>query len=159
MRARVLPGFLLLLSLAGMAFAAGSGAVPLDRLLPEIRRSTPGTFYDAQGPFMGPDGQMRYRIKWMTPDGRIIWFDADARSGRILGSYGGDNSGRRDERPSGDDGSRDRTDPSRRHFQNDQDFSGQNGNSGWPGSVYDGGNGNRGRSGGEGRRGGRPNGE
>ena len=32
-----------------------------------------------------PDGQPRYRLKWMTPDGRIVWFDADARTGRVLG--------------------------------------------------------------------------
>jgi hypothetical protein len=57
----------------------------LDRILPQIRRTHPGRFYDAEGPWPGPDGQMRYRIKWMMPDGRIVWFDADARSGRLLG--------------------------------------------------------------------------
>ncbi len=65
---------------------------PLDRLLPEVRRSHPGTFYDAEGPFAGPDGEMHYRLKWMTPDGRIVWYDADARTGRVMGS----SSGRRD---------------------------------------------------------------
>lgn len=64
-------------------------AQPLDRLLPEIRRSHPGRFYDAEGPFMGGDGQMHYRIKWMTPDGRVVWLDANARTGRVLGSGGG----------------------------------------------------------------------
>jgi hypothetical protein len=58
----------------------------LDRVLPEIRRTTPGTFYDAEGPFLMPGGQVTYRIKWMTPDGRIVWFYADARSGQVLGS-------------------------------------------------------------------------
>ena len=53
---------------------------PLDRILPEIRREHPGRFYDAEGPFMGGDGQMHYRVKWMTPDGRVVWFDADART-------------------------------------------------------------------------------
>src|SRR5580693_7368735 len=62
---------------------------PLDRILPEIRRNHPGRFYDAEGPFMGSDGQMHYRVKWMTPDGRVVWFDADARTGRVLGSGGG----------------------------------------------------------------------
>lgn len=88
MRARVFPGLFLFLALAFPAVAAERQAEhgpSLDRILPEIRRQTPGTFYDAQGPFIGPDGQARYRIKWMMPDGRIVWFDADARSGRLLG--------------------------------------------------------------------------
>ena len=86
MRTQVISGFLLLLALASPALAEGryAGSPSLGQILPEIRRSTPGTFYDAQGPFPGPDGQARYRIKWMTPDGRIVWFDADARTGRIV---------------------------------------------------------------------------
>ncbi|HVP86054.1 MAG TPA: hypothetical protein VMS78_15135 [Rhizomicrobium sp.] len=62
--------------------------LPLDRLLPDIRRSHPGTFYDAEGPVEGPDGDYRYRLKWMTPEGRIIWLDTDARTGRVLGVEG-----------------------------------------------------------------------
>jgi hypothetical protein len=62
--------------------------LPLDRLLPDIRRSHPGTFYDAEGPIPGPNGDYRYRLKWMTPEGRIIWLDADARTGRVLGVEG-----------------------------------------------------------------------
>ena len=89
MRARILTGLLVMLALAPAAIAAGSGATSLDRILPEIRRHTPGRFFDAQGPFPGPDGRARYRIKWMTPDGRIIWLDADAQSGRVLGIVGG----------------------------------------------------------------------
>lgn len=70
-----------------------SGQVaPLDRILPQIRRNHPGTFYDAQGPFQGADGEMHYRLKWMTPEGRVIWFDANARTGRVLGA----DVGRRD---------------------------------------------------------------
>ena len=61
---------------------------PLDRILPHIRHSRPGTFYDAEGPFRGPDGRMHYRLKWMTPDGRIIWLDTDAGTGRVLGESG-----------------------------------------------------------------------
>ena len=102
MRARVISSFLLLLALASPALAADgryAGSPSLGQILPEIRRSTPGTFYDAQGPFPGPDGQARYRIKWMTPDGRIVWFDADAHTGRIVnrgvGSFYRDD-GRRD---------------------------------------------------------------
>jgi hypothetical protein len=84
--------FLALLGLlAGPALAqhggwrGHGGAVPLDRLLPEIRRSHPGTFYDAEGPSRGPDGQLHYHLKWMTPDGRVIWLDTNARTGRVLG--------------------------------------------------------------------------
>src|SRR5579872_1016348 len=62
---------------------------PLDRLLPLVRREHPGRFFDAEGPFQGADGQMHYRLKWMTPDGRIVWFDANARTGRVLGTGGG----------------------------------------------------------------------
>jgi hypothetical protein len=61
---------------------------PLDRILPGIRRSHPGTFYDAEGPIEGPNGDYRYRLKWMTPEGRIIWLDTDARTGRVLGVEG-----------------------------------------------------------------------
>jgi hypothetical protein len=60
------------------------GVQPLDRLLPGIRRAHPGDFYDAEGPTYGPEGDPHYHLKWMTPDGRIIWFDTDARNGRVL---------------------------------------------------------------------------
>ena len=61
-----------------------AGVQPLDRLLPGIRRAHPGDFYDAEGPTYGPSGDPHYHLKWMTPDGRIIWYDTDARSGRVL---------------------------------------------------------------------------
>jgi hypothetical protein len=155
MRSRLVPGLFLLLALALPAFAAGSGGTSLDRILPEIRRNTPGTFYDAQGPFFGPDGQARYRIKWMTPDGRIVWFDADARSGRVLGPAGGENGGARGGMTNGGNGrdrSQDRSSSGRQHFRNDEDSSGRDGNPGWPGSQ--GGAGNRGRGGSRGDGGG-----
>jgi hypothetical protein len=60
------------------------GVQPLDHLLPGIRRAHPGDFYDAEGPTYGPEGDPHYHLKWMTPDGRIIWFDTDARNGRVL---------------------------------------------------------------------------
>jgi hypothetical protein len=71
---------------------AQGGVQPLDRLLPGIRRSHPGEFYDAEGPTYGPTGDPHYHLKWMTPDGRVIWFDADARSGRVLRSSPGRDS-------------------------------------------------------------------
>src|ERR1700760_3877591 len=65
------------------------GVQPLDRLLPGIRRDHPGNFYDAEGPTYGPQGDPHYHLKWMTPDGRVIWYDADARNGRVLRSSPG----------------------------------------------------------------------
>ncbi|MGA7713215.1 MAG: hypothetical protein WCA81_15020 [Rhizomicrobium sp.] len=142
MRARILLGLLVVLALVPAAMAAGPGATSLDRILPEIRRHTPGTFYDAQGPFPGPDGQARYRIKWMTPDGRIIWFDADAHSGRMLGFVGGGYDRR-------DDQEQDRY--SRQRFRNDGDAPGPFDHSMGHGN-------NRGRDNGHGNGGGRDRG-
>jgi hypothetical protein len=68
------------------------GVQPLDRLLPGIRRQHPGDFYDAEGPTYGPTGDPHYHLKWMTPDGRVIWFDTDARNGRVLRSSPGRDS-------------------------------------------------------------------
>ena len=65
------------------------GVMPLDRILPGIRRDYPGEFYDADGPTPGPDGLEHYHLKWMTPDGRIEWLDTDARTGRVLGAAPG----------------------------------------------------------------------
>jgi hypothetical protein len=68
------------------------GVQPLDRILPQISRTHPGRFYDADGPTPGPDGGMHYHLKWMTPDGRIEWLDTDARTGRVLGTSPGRDS-------------------------------------------------------------------
>src|SRR5215469_15934721 len=86
-------GFVLLVAalaigLSGPALAQGQrapGVQPLDRILPEVRRSHPGEFYDADGPTPGPGGSEHYHLKWMNPDGRIEWLDTDARTGRVLG--------------------------------------------------------------------------
>jgi hypothetical protein len=72
--------------------AYSDGVQPLDRLLPGIRRAHPGDFYDAEGPTYGPSGDPHYHLKWMTPDGRVIWYDTDARSGRVLRSAPGRDS-------------------------------------------------------------------
>jgi hypothetical protein len=64
--------------------AQPQGAQPLDRLLPEIRRSHPGRFLDAE-PGASESGSPRYRLRWLTPEGRVIWLDADARTGRVMG--------------------------------------------------------------------------
>ena len=93
-------GFVLLVAalaigLSGPALAQAPrapGVQPLDRILPEVRRSHPGQFYDADGPTPGPGGSEHYHLKWLTPDGRIEWLDTDARTGRVLGrSPGRDN--------------------------------------------------------------------
>ncbi|HKB95767.1 MAG TPA: hypothetical protein VKB94_02890 [Rhizomicrobium sp.] len=76
----------------GSRVGPGDGVQPLDRLLPGIRRQHPGDFYDAEGPTYGPSGDPHYHLKWMTPDGRVIWYDADARSGRVLRSSPGRDS-------------------------------------------------------------------
>jgi hypothetical protein len=84
MRARVFLRFLPLLApfLAAGA-ASAQPAQPLDRLLPEIRRNVPGQFLDAES--ANQDGNPRYHLKWLTPDGRVMWLDADARTGRVMG--------------------------------------------------------------------------
>lgn len=85
------PAFLLflaalLLPAAAMAQARrDDGVQPLDQLLPEIRRTHPGKFYDADGPT--PDAH--YHLKWMTPEGRIEWLDTDARTGRVMNTAPG----------------------------------------------------------------------
>jgi uncharacterized membrane protein YkoI len=65
---------------------------PLDRLLPAIRRSHPGEFSDVHGPTNGPSGDPHYHLKWITPEGGIIWFDVDAQSGQVLGTSAGRDS-------------------------------------------------------------------
>jgi hypothetical protein len=73
-------------------YGARDGVQPLDRLLPGIRRAHPGDFYDAEGPTYGPTGDPHYHLKWVTPDGRVIWYDTDARNGRVLRSSPGRDS-------------------------------------------------------------------
>ena len=68
----------------------GPDVQPLDRVLPAIRNGRAGRFFDAEGPFPDANGGYHYRIKWLTPQGRVIWLDADARSGRVLGVARGD---------------------------------------------------------------------
>jgi hypothetical protein len=100
MRSRVFLGFLALLTLLGMAspsLAQGrfahapyySGVQPLQQILPGIRNGYPGRFYDAEGPYPDGAGGLHYRIKWMTPEGRIVWLDTDARTGRVIGRVPG----------------------------------------------------------------------
>jgi hypothetical protein len=65
-------------------FGVQSGEMQsLDRILSGIRQQYPGRLSDVDGP---DDG--RYHIKWLTPDGRVLMFDTDARTGRVLGVEG-----------------------------------------------------------------------
>jgi hypothetical protein len=100
----------------------------LDQILPQIRQQHPGTLYDADGPFVGADGRAHYRIKWVTPEGRVQWLDADARSGRVTnaegrnesfddGRGGPDNRGDYDDRGNGNN-----DDDRRTRFNNDRPF-------------------------------------
>jgi hypothetical protein len=83
MRARAFPAFFLLLAPFLAAGAADAQpAQPLDRLLPQIRRDHPGQFLDAEGAQTG--GNPHYHLKWLTPDGRVMYLDTDARTGRVV---------------------------------------------------------------------------
>jgi hypothetical protein len=62
----------------------------LDQILNGIRRERPGSLADVQGPYPSPEGGPRYRLKWVTRDGRVLWLDTDARTGRVLGVEGED---------------------------------------------------------------------
>jgi hypothetical protein len=58
----------------------------LGEILDSVRRQRPGNLADVQGPNIGPAGEPRYRLKWVSPNGRVEWLDTDARTGRILGA-------------------------------------------------------------------------
>ena len=76
---------------AAQPFPRGGDGGPiqsLDNIIMNIRQSFPGQVSDVQGPAGG-----RYRVKWLTPDGRVLWVIADARTGRILGVEGGGGQG------------------------------------------------------------------
>jgi hypothetical protein len=129
MRSRVFLALLaLLLAFAAPARAEHDGET-LDRILPDIRAAHPGRLSDAQ-PWVDDNGRMHYRIKWMTPEGRILFFDADARTGRFAPSLGDDGEhwrgGGRGE-PTGREGGPPPEDRGRHH----DNFSG--GANAWPG--------------------------
>jgi len=122
------------------------GVQPLDRLLPEIRRTHPGEFYDADGPRPGPGGSQHYRLKWMTPDGRVVWYDTDARTGRVLGTSPGraDFGDRQRFRRGDGDGFRGQGYESRRGYDRpfDRSFGGRGDDhrsGGWGGRRFEGG--------------------
>jgi len=62
--------------------------LPLEAVLGNIARQIPGHHLDVDGPFER-GGRWIYRIKWLTPDGRVLIIFADAQSGQILETRGG----------------------------------------------------------------------
>jgi hypothetical protein len=127
MRALVFPALLLLLApFLAAGTAAAQPAQPLDRLLPQIRRDHPGQFLDAEGANTG--GNPHYHLKWLTPDGRVMWLDTDARTGRVLRQSPGRDSFDAPRYGNGD-GPPDRSDEGRgnRRFDRSGDPSGMRG--------------------------------
>ena len=61
--------------------------VPLERVIEEIRRRSPGRLLDT-GIEQGPDGRSVYRVRWAASSGRRIDFLVDAGSGAILSEDG-----------------------------------------------------------------------
>jgi hypothetical protein len=120
------PGGLPGMPMQGAPFP-GDGAQPLDRLLPEIRRTVPGQFLDAEG--INRNGAPGYRLKWLTPEGRVIERDVDARTGRMMGPQrpgfgreGGRDAAARPEAPRGNFFPR-RDDADETRFDRQRDFS------------------------------------
>jgi len=64
----------------------------LGDIVNDVRRQRPGNLADVEGPNFGASGEPRYRLKWVSPDGRVQWLDTDARTGRVLGAQGANNN-------------------------------------------------------------------
>ena len=122
-----------------LAMSAPAWARSLDDILPQIRAQHPGKLSDAE-PWTDSDGNEHYRIKWMTPEGRIIYFDADARTGRYSGASGDEGNashGRRGNDDSEQGGRRDDSEDGgrRSHWNSEEsgggDSGGGRGNGDW----------------------------
>jgi hypothetical protein len=62
--------------------------LPLEAVLANVARNYPGYHIGVEGPYQ-QGGRWVYRIKWLTPDGRVLFIFADAETGQILGQRGG----------------------------------------------------------------------
>jgi uncharacterized membrane protein YkoI len=62
--------------------------LPLEAVLAHVARQYPGHHIGVDGPYQ-QGGRWVYRIKWLTPEGRVIFIFADAETGQILGQRGG----------------------------------------------------------------------
>ncbi len=56
--------------------------IPLGQVIEQIRRRTPGRLLDAGIEYEGE--RPIYRVRWSTPDGRLIDYMIDAVTGAIL---------------------------------------------------------------------------
>lgn len=65
--------------------AASASASSLADVLPIVAQQVPGKMLDAIPPSRSPQGELRYQIKWLTEDGRVVWLSIDARTGRVVG--------------------------------------------------------------------------
>ena len=61
--------------------------LPLEVVLGNVAAQFPGHHLGVDGPFQR-DGRWIYRIKWLTPDGRVLIVFADAQTGQVLGHRG-----------------------------------------------------------------------
>jgi hypothetical protein len=61
--------------------------LPLEVVLGNVAAQFPGHHLGVEGPFQR-DGRWIYRIKWLTPDGRVLIVFADAQTGQVLGHRG-----------------------------------------------------------------------
>ena len=62
--------------------------LPFEAILGNVARAYPGHHIGVEGPYQ-QGGRWIYRIKWLTPDGRVIFVFVDAETGEILGQRGG----------------------------------------------------------------------
>lgn len=62
------------------------GMVPLERVLPQLNRRTPGQMVDTRVQERG--GQTVYRVRWRTANGRGIDYLVDAATGQVVGVVG-----------------------------------------------------------------------
>jgi hypothetical protein len=60
---------------------------PLEVVLGNVAAQFPGRHLGVEGPF-AREGRWIYRIKWLTPDGRVLIVFADAQTGQVLGHRG-----------------------------------------------------------------------
>jgi hypothetical protein len=64
--------------------ASAASAPALDGVLPIVKRQVPGSMLDAREPSsVSSKRELRYQIKWLTEDGRVVWLNVDARTGRV----------------------------------------------------------------------------
>ena len=65
----------------------GPQLAPLEMVLSNVAARFPGHHLAVDGPFQR-EGRLIYRIKWLTPDGRVLIVFADAVTGQVIGHRG-----------------------------------------------------------------------